>query len=269
MLRLIIRTTAVLLIASAVLLIVGLFDEFLNWDIFSQGVENVLYGVFFSCLVLAGAGIALSFVLGILEIVEIMRAGHDGRSLPPAPRFGYYTKRSLAGATALIGLLLLLSFVNAGVQHHRQAVFRELAEQQTQRFSAKIARALPRDLSNPTVAPELAQLMQTVERSELFGDTLLYLPDPADADALWYYDGYTYREPDAEGPIPFERLFISSRRETVVGRMLQGKAQERFDFIQAKKFVWLEPIGRGDDIKAVLFLRGYRNADFRNYDFKE
>ncbi|NEO85401.1 MAG: hypothetical protein F6J87_14300 [Spirulina sp. SIO3F2] len=269
MLRLIIRTTAVLLTISAVLLIVGLFDELLGWDIFSQQLENLLYGVFFSCLVLAGSGIALSFVLGILEIVEIMRASHEGRSLPPAPQFGYYAKRGFAGATALIGLLLLLSFVNAGVQQHRQAVFRQLAEQQTQRFSAKIARALPRDLTAPTVEPELEQVMETVVRSELFWSTVLYLPDPSDADALWYYEGQTYPEPNADEPLKFERLFISNRRETVVSATLKGEAQELPTFIQAKKFVWLEPIQRGDEAKAVLFLRGNQGADFRNYDFEE
>lgn len=270
MLRLTIRTTAVLLAASAVLMIVGLFDELLSWDIFSQQVENLLYGVFFSCLVLAGAGIALSFVLGILEMVEIMRAFHEGRSLPPAPKFGYYAKRSLAGATVLIGLLLLLSFVNAGVQQHRQAVFRQLAGEQTQRFTNKFAKALPRDLQAPTVDPELEQVMETVERSGLFWEPILYLPDPSDADALWYYDGpgYQYHTSEDE-PLQFKRLFVSNHRETVVSQAFKGETAEIDDFIQKRTFVWLEPITQRDEIKAMLFLRGNQSADFRNYDFEE
>lgn len=55
MIQFVVRLTAVLLGLSSVLVIVGLFDAFLNWDIFSKRVESVLYGAFFSCITLAVA----------------------------------------------------------------------------------------------------------------------------------------------------------------------------------------------------------------------
>lgn len=206
MLRLVIRTTAILLAISAVLLIVGLFDALLGWDMFSQGMENLLYGVFSSCLVLGGTGIALSFVLGIQEIVDIMRASHAGRSLPPSPRLRHYLLRSLLGVGVLIGLLIALSGLNAGVQQHRQAVFRQLAEQQTQRFEGKIAQSLPTDSNAPRVSPELEQVLKTVERLDLVQSFILYLPDPSDAEALWYYQGGPVSEDDNK--LAFERLNV-------------------------------------------------------------
>ncbi|MDJ0702939.1 MAG: hypothetical protein QNJ46_06620 [Leptolyngbyaceae cyanobacterium MO_188.B28] len=264
MLRLVIRTTAILLSIGAVLVIVGLFDTFLGWDIFSQRVEDFLYGVFFSCLVLASVGIALSFVLGLLEIVEIMRASHEGRSLPP-PRVGYYAKRSLLGVSALIGLLIALSMVNAGVQQHRQAVFRQLAEQQAQRFAPKIARSLPTNLNAPEVSLELEQAINTVRRLDLIRAVLLYLPDASDKDALWYYDGWPRNEDNNQ---EFERIFVSKRLEEAVSAALYGKENALQEFINDKKFVWLEPIQQGD-VSAVLYLRGNETADFRDYSFSE
>ncbi|MEM0980778.1 MAG: hypothetical protein AAGH78_10945 [Cyanobacteria bacterium P01_H01_bin.58] len=268
MLRLVIRATAILLATAAVLSIVGLFDTFLNWDIFSQNIENFLYGVFFSCLVLASVGIALSFVLGLLEIVELMRASHEGRTLP-SPRFGYYAKLSSLGVTALVGLLILLSFVNASVQQHRQSVFRQLAEQQAQRVAPKIARTLPLNLTTPTVSSELEQAVETVQRSDLIWSVILYMPDPDDADALWYYDG----QPDFGGSentdtIRFERLFIAKKREKAVGAALAGNNEAVQAFINDGKFVWLEPIQQ-NDVSAVLFLKGNETADFRDYSFTE
>ena len=267
MLRLVIRATAVLLAIAAVLSIVGLFDAYLGWDIFSQRIEALLYSVFFSCLVLAAVGIALSFVLGLLEIVEIMRASHESRTLPP-PRFGYYAKRSLLGVAALIGLLIFLSLVNAAVQQHRQSVFRQLAEQQAQRFAPKIARFLPTDLTAPTVTPELEQAMDTVRRSDLFWSVVLYLPDPADEDALWYYDGepnYGDSDPDT---LQFERLFVSKRREEVVNTALHSENNDLQGFIDNQEFVWLEPMQQGG-VSAVLYLGGNQQADFRDYSFSE
>ncbi|MEL6222314.1 MAG: hypothetical protein AAFR31_06715 [Cyanobacteria bacterium J06627_8] len=268
MLRLVIRSTAILLVAGAVLLIVGLFDTFLGWDIFSQRVEEFLYGIFFSCLVLAVAGIALSFVLGILEIVEIMRATSEERSLPPLPKFSYYATRGLVGIAALIGLLVLLSLANANVQQHRQSVFRQLTEQQTQRFSSKIARSLPTSLDAPVVSDELKQVIETIQRSELIWSVILYLPDPSDDDALWFYDGRTGPIEVGGDELEFERLFIARRREEAAIAAMNGDEAPLQDFIKSRKFVWLELIQQGDT-PSVLFLKGNEQADFRDYSFSE
>lgn len=269
MLRLVIRTTAILLLIGAVLLIVGLFDTFLGWDIFSQGIENFLSSIFFSCLVLAGVGIALSFVLGLLEIVEIMRASHEGRILSP-PRVGYYAKRSMLGVSALIGLLIALSMVNTGIQKHRQGVFRQITEQQTQKIAPKLASALPTDLTAPKVAPELGQAFDTVKRSDLVWSTILYLPDPSDSDALWYYNGHYSHDYNAKDYEPvFERLFVSKDREQAVSNAFSGKDNSLETFNNDKVFAWLEPIEQAGAMKAVLYLEGNREADFRDYPVGE
>ncbi|MEM6252450.1 MAG: hypothetical protein AAF821_05955 [Cyanobacteria bacterium P01_D01_bin.156] len=267
MIRLVIRTTAILLSIGAVLVIVGLFDAFLGWNIFSQSVENFLYGVFFSCLVLAGVGIALSFVLGLLEIVEIMRASHEGRVLPPPPRLGYFAKRSVLGVSALVGLLIALSLVNAGVQEHRQGVFRQLVQQQTQQLSPKIASFLPSDLAAPTASSQLQQAFETLTRSELVWSATLYLPDPSDTDALWYYNNQTrYSVPDnqSENEIPFERLFVAKRLEELISNAFEGQQESLENYNKTNSFVWLEPIEQ-NNVQGVIYLEGNSEADLRDY----
>lgn len=110
--------------------------------------------------------------------------------------------------------------------------------------------------------------MDTVRRSDLFWSVVLYLPDPADEDALWYYDGepnYGDSDPDT---LQFERLFVSKRREEVVNTALHSENNDLQGFIDNQEFVWLEPMQQGG-VSAVLYLGGNQQADFRDYSFSE
>ena len=73
LLSLTVGATVVLLMAGAFLVVLGIFDDYLNWDIFSPQVEKFLYGVFGSCVALGGFGAAISIVLGMQEIVKALR----------------------------------------------------------------------------------------------------------------------------------------------------------------------------------------------------
>jgi hypothetical protein len=65
LLSLVVRASVILLAGSAVLVVLGMFNAFLDWDIFSPEVERILYGIFGSCLALAGIGAATCVVIGI------------------------------------------------------------------------------------------------------------------------------------------------------------------------------------------------------------
>src|SRR5262245_58255272 len=60
LLTLVVRATVILLTAGAVLVVLGVFNDFLDWDIFGPAMERLRRGVFASCLALGGFGAAIS-----------------------------------------------------------------------------------------------------------------------------------------------------------------------------------------------------------------
>jgi len=89
-----VRATVTLLLTAAALIVVGIFNATLKWDLFGPKVEAILYGVFFSCIALAVIGVALTLVLGIRDVVHSFQAIEKSRSetkdeLPEAPRTTY------------------------------------------------------------------------------------------------------------------------------------------------------------------------------------
>ena len=74
MLTLVVHATALLLALAAALVVVGIFNEALDWDLFGPKLEAILTGVFGGSIALASAGVALTVVLGIQEIVRAFRA---------------------------------------------------------------------------------------------------------------------------------------------------------------------------------------------------
>src|SRR5215467_2525403 len=73
LLSLVVRATVLLLTGSAVLVVLGIFNASLHWDIFSPEAEKVLYGIFGSFVALGVFGALISLVLGIQEVVTSFR----------------------------------------------------------------------------------------------------------------------------------------------------------------------------------------------------
>jgi hypothetical protein len=65
LLSLAVAMTVSLLAMGATLVVLGIFDEILNWDLFSYQVEQVLTGIFFASVALSIFGVAIVFVLGV------------------------------------------------------------------------------------------------------------------------------------------------------------------------------------------------------------
>ena len=99
LLSLTVGATVASLAAGALLVVLGIFDDYLGWDIFSPAVEKLLRGVFGSCVALGGFGAAISVVLGIQEIVKALRrmieAARPEAIEPVRRRRGAITRSSL------------------------------------------------------------------------------------------------------------------------------------------------------------------------------
>jgi uncharacterized membrane protein len=74
LLSLTVWVTLWLLAIAATLVVLGIFNQQLRWDIFSPQVEALLYGIFFSAVILSLFGVAIAFVLGLKRIVDAVEA---------------------------------------------------------------------------------------------------------------------------------------------------------------------------------------------------
>ncbi len=107
MLDRVVPVTLALLAASAMLVVLGICNAIMDWDLFGPVIEKVLYSVFASCLALAAFGVAMVSVLSSREIIRDFRAYVLLRSgEPPAP----------APSGSLAGGLLWLAVFFAGMQ---------------------------------------------------------------------------------------------------------------------------------------------------------
>ena len=95
LLSLTVAITIFLLIIGATLVVLGIFDQILNWDIFSSQIEAVLSGIFLASVALSIFGVAMTLVLGIQEIVtaisslERSRVGENTKVISEAPQTIY------------------------------------------------------------------------------------------------------------------------------------------------------------------------------------
>ncbi len=261
MLPVVIRGTAGLLAIGAALVVVGLFDAYLGWDIFSPRLEALLYGVFFSSLCLAAAGVAVCFVLGIEEVSLLVRTAQRGEPLPPPVPARRYVRRLRIGFAGLALLVGGLDLLDRRVQVHRSAVFKHLAEKQMAHFGAKLARELSADGAPTAVSPALSLLVTTVRNLDFVGDANLYLPDASDAEALWRYaPGWPPRQPPH-----FERIFATRDSERAARDAFDGDAKRLERFNERSHFVWLATVGDGPRPRGVVSISADVNQDLREF----
>ncbi|MCX7003667.1 MAG: hypothetical protein NTV22_10410 [bacterium] len=222
-LALVVTATAWLLVVVATLLVLGIFNEALHWDIFGPRVEAILTGVFGACGALAGVGVALTMVLGVADVVRSFRSlhaalAHQAPTPPPARGSQVLT---LAGiALAMTALVVGLAFVNGAIQRHRSGVFKRLAQEQMAHFAPKLAAQLPLIHTPPTnAAPaDLQTLMQTLNDFSFVSSVVLYIPDSTDAAALWEYAPTTYRRSATH----FTRFFIAKDLDRAMRQAFDG-----------------------------------------------
>lgn len=272
LLSLMVRATVILLTVSAFLVVLGIFDGYLDWDIFSPEVEKLLYGLFFSTLALGGFGAVICIVLGIQEVVQAFRKvlarGEDMAQLSEAPRRSY----TIALAAVLVLLIVAVSAasaLNRRVEAHRLKTFKLIAQDQMAQLGPHLAAAVEKiPAPCPTCeTPELRELFDTLQGLSFCQSATLYLPDPVNSTVLWRYpdDHEPYATVSADHS-SFERFFIAKDDDRAIHLALTGDTA----WIEQKNgdrgFVWHHLVrDRAGKIRAVLQIQGDPNESFRDY----
>jgi len=273
LLSLVVRATVILLTGSAVLVVLGIFNASLKWDIFSPQVEKVLYGIFGSFVALGAFGAAMSLVLGIQEVVTSFRRLVD-RAHPEsmeakaeAPRRSY-----LVALAALLVLLILtvagFGLANRRITAHRIDVFKLIAQDQMRQLGPRLAAEMER-IGKPCGAcgtPTLSELFATMTGLSFISSATLYLPDADDEAVLWRYPAAGPYSLQTDDNRQMSRFFIAKDDDRAVKLALQGDPAWINQKNDGAGFTWYQLVkdaqGRN---RAVLVLEGNQNESFREY----
>lgn len=137
----VVTVTVILLVVGALLVVLGIFNENLNWDIFSPRVEAVLWGIFGSSVALGVFGVALTIVLGIWEFVKLFK------EMIKEPRaqsvsLSYGLRWILYSGVFIALAVVICAFINYRIQIHRRDVFTRLAGEQMAYLGPKVSSLL-------------------------------------------------------------------------------------------------------------------------------
>lgn len=258
-----------LLLLGALLVVLGIFNAFLEWDIFSPKVEKILYGVFWSCVALAAFGVSTTFVVGIRDAVRSFRSsqgleGSQGENERKSSSFGQYLKAVGILSILLAFLLGSLSFANSRILLHRTEVYKKLIGEQMDQFGPKLA-PLVEALSEPprsNVPEKIHAMVETLDNMEIVSRTTLYLPDPVDDASLWGYTSWrAYQEKDG-----FARFYVAKDFEIVMAKALHGDLAGLEILNDENEFRWFYIVmSKNDAPVAVLRVDGNKNENFREY----
>jgi hypothetical protein len=274
LLSLVVRATVILLAASAVLVVLGIFNSTLRWDIFSPEVEKFLYGVFGSCVALGAFGAAITLVLGIHEVVAAFRRLLDHREPEAAPARPASRWRYLAAMAGLLVLLVItvasFSAANRRVQAHRLEVFKLIARDQMRQLGDRLAEEVARIPApcETCATPRLAEIFRTMEGLSFCRGAVLYLPDPSDEAVLWRYPSRQVAYASAGQPARFERFFIARDDDRAVKLALAGDRAWLEQKNRDPAFLWYHFVrGPGGRTRGVLEILGNDSESFREYEY--
>jgi hypothetical protein len=269
-LTLTVTATVALLLVGAFLVVLGIFNDMLHWDIFSRRVEAVLYGVFGSSVALAAFGVAMTLVLGTQEIVRSFRALERSRTAPDVVPQEATRRRYAAvllGLAALMGLVVgALTLANDRVQAHRGEVFKRLAQEQVQRFSPKLAGMLGDSAytAQSAVPRELHDLLHTLGEYGFVSNAVLFLPDPQDPSALLQTSA---RDRFEEGKTTlFTRMYVARDTDKAIQRALNEDSRPLDGVNGNGRFTWFGVVkGESGRPLAVLQITADTDEDLRAY----
>jgi hypothetical protein len=264
--------TVWLLVIAATLVVLGIFNQQLRWDIFSPQVESVLYGIFFSAVLLSIFGVAIAFVLGLKRIVDAVEALErkgrlDGAVNLPVPRRITYVGYMLGLFTAFAALIGGLGLIDHQVQVHRSQVFRRIAATQMQKLSKKFVSPLSELRKAPlrtTVTPSpLPEVMTALKELPFVQEATLYVADTSDRTTLWRYRDY-FAEPKIKNR--FERRLVLKTFEEAIHKALNGKPLDLEALNQRPNLEYFYTIKdtQGKPI-AILKINGNPQENFREY----
>ncbi|MEB3282941.1 MAG: hypothetical protein VKK42_28875 [Lyngbya sp.] len=264
-----VATTIALLLLGATLVVLGIFDEILNWDIFSAKVEAVLMGIFWASVALSFFGVAITFVLGIQEIVGAIGSlkrnpDLDSSSvIPEAPKTTYllYMVGLVSVFSALIGVL---SLVNHRITVHRTRVFKEIASEQMNSLQNKWVQQVGQITAPPrnNVPLSLHDLMLSISGLSFINNMTLYLPDTEDETVIWSYaPGWNFEKEKG-----FKRTFVAKEYEQAIQAAFAGKPELLNVINNRTGFTWYYVVKNPQDQPiAVLRINGNSQENFREY----
>lgn len=267
LLSLVVSFTLILLTIGAVLVVLGIFNEALNWDIFGPKLEAFLYGVFGSCMALAGFGVAMAVIISMQESVrdfkKFVQTRTNQEETPDAPR-RIYAARMLGVVAVMAILVALCAVIDHIVLSQRCKVFKRLAAEQVGNFQPKIVGLVGAFSAPPqnTVPRDLYDVVKTLDNLDFINRTTLYIPDPTEPTAMW---GYTaWRDyTNADG---FARFFIAKDFEKAMRRAVDGSAADLDQINDRNEFVWYKLLsGENGKGKAVVRIDGNSHQSFREY----
>ncbi|HEY9420169.1 MAG TPA: hypothetical protein VIW92_02055 [Thermoanaerobaculia bacterium] len=270
LLSLTVGATVVLLAAGAFLVVLGIFDEYLGWDLFSPEAEKLLFGLFFACLSLGGFGAAISGVLGVQEVVKALRrmieAANPSAAEPvrEAPRRRYAAVLA-AALVLLVAAVGILNAANRKVETERLATFKTIVSDQMLQLGPHLTAEVSQI---PRPCPEcgtrtLAELHRTLEELSFCQSGQLFMADPENEMVLWRFP-----EPSGtEGQPPgFARFFIASDIDRAVKQALTGDTAWIDQMNGAPAFNWYEVIkDPSGKVRAVLKIYGDPTESYRDY----
>jgi hypothetical protein len=278
LLSLAVTATVLLLAGSALLVVLGLFNGYLHWDLFSPEVEKVLYAVFGSCVALGVFGAAISVVLGIEEVVLSFRrltervgsaGSRETATAPGTPRASWrFYLVALAVLGVLLGLIVLgFNYANQRVLAHRTQVFKLVVRDQMTELGPRFTKEVS-GLGAPCAtcgAPALAELLRNLQGLSFCRSAVLYLPDPRDAAVLWRLSTSEYCQGCGVPEVP-QRVLISGDLDRAVRLALSGDTAWVEQMDRDPAFHWYQLL-RGADgkVRAVLEIWGNDSESFREY----
>ncbi|MBU4460380.1 MAG: hypothetical protein KJ579_07425 [Verrucomicrobia bacterium] len=271
LLSLVVSFTLILLTIGAVLVVLGIFNAALNWDIFGPKLEAFLYGVFGSCMALAGFGVAMAVIISMQESVrdfkKFVQSRTNQEEIPDAPKKTYAAR--MLGVVAMMAVLVgLCSLIHHVVLTQRCKVFKRLAAEHIGNFQPRIVSLLGAFASPPqnNVPRDLYDVVNTLDNLDFIDRTTLYIADPSEPAAMW---GYTaWRDyTNADG---FARFFVAKDFEKAMRKAVDGATADLDRMNDRNEFIWYTVLSRADGkANAVIRIDGNSRQSFREYRFGE
>lgn len=268
LLNLVVSSTLILLTIGAALVVLGIFNEALNWDIFGPKFEAFLYGVFGSCMALAGFGVAMSVVIAMQESVKdfkkFVNARTDEEEAADAPRRAY-AARMLAVVLGMALLVGVCALANRLILAHRCGVFKKLADEQVANFEQQLLRHVNGFEAPPQshVPHDVYHVIKTIDNLDFVNRTTLYMPDPAESNAMWGFTAWRHFYTNGDG---FAKFYVAKDFEKAMRRAIDGDDGPLTAINAANEFVWYRLLG-GDSApaRAVIRVDGNSRANLREY----
>lgn len=267
LLSLVVSFTLILLTIGAVLVVLGIFNEALKWDIFGPKLEALLYGVFGSCMALAGFGVAMAVIISMQESVrdfkKFVQTRTNQAEIPDAPKRTYVAR--MLGVVAVMAVLVgLCALIDHIVLTQRCKVFKRLAAEQVGNLQPKIVSVVGAFAAPPqsNVPRDLYDMVKTLDNLDFITRTTLFIPDPAETSAMW---GYTaWRDyTNADG---FARFFVAKDFEKAMRRAVDGSTTDLDQINTRNEFIWYRLLAGADGkARAVVRIDGDSRQSFREY----